>query len=93
MEWWFVGFRHLQVTLVDHRGLQGMEDILSIGNFQTSISPGESTLFAFSTNADPVLDESQAWQLKVVADNAILSDAKALPKEIRPWPYQPINSL
>ncbi|MBN1666059.1 MAG: glycogen debranching enzyme family protein [Anaerolineales bacterium] len=66
------------------RGFDGMEDIFSIGNFQTSLSPDESTLFAFSTNADPVLDESRAWKLRVVADNAILSDAQMLSEEIRP---------
>ncbi len=67
-----------------YRGFDGLEDILSIGKFQTNLSPGESTLFAFSTNADPILDESRAWQLKMDADNAIVSEAKALPDEIRP---------
>lgn len=78
---WYYRFA---LKMEQYRGFDGLEDILSTGNFHTSISPGESVIFALSTIADPILDEAQAWQLRATADNAILSDAEALPEEIRP---------
>lgn len=71
------------LKMEQYRGFDGLEDILSIENFHSSISPGGSALIVLSTMANPILEEAQAWQLRTATDNAILSAANALPEEIR----------
>ncbi len=78
-EWYY----RFALKLEQYRGFDGLEDILSVGNFRMSISPGESALFVLSTIAKPILDADQAWQLRTTADEAILSSADELPEEIR----------
>lgn len=77
---WYYRFA---LKLEQYRGFDGLEDILSVGNFRMSMSPGETALFVLSTIAKPILDADQVWQLRTTADEAILSSADELPEEIR----------
>ncbi|MFP4345674.1 MAG: amylo-alpha-1,6-glucosidase [Anaerolineales bacterium] len=78
-------YRDFYLSVEDYRGLDKIEDHLYVGDFVTTLAPGESVTLVASVNARPSLDGVAAYEARRAYERGLLeqADLQAAPPEVQ----------
>ena len=75
-------YRNFELLLEKYRGLGSIDDHLFAGEFDVSIEPGQSVTFILSSEDNPNLDGSSAYQERKIYEQKLIDLAPTIPAQL-----------